>query len=51
MGYIILGVLRERRPMLYYLAAAVLFVLGELAWFLLGKVICRVSSVQPPPLL
>ncbi|EJD02533.1 uncharacterized protein FOMMEDRAFT_141532 [Fomitiporia mediterranea MF3/22] len=46
MSYIVLGVLRERRPMLYYIAAAVCFVLGQLAWFLLGKVICRNTSAK-----
>jgi hypothetical protein len=46
MTYIVLGVLRERKPMNYYLGAAVLFVLAQLAWFLLGKVICRVSAIQ-----
>lgn len=42
MAYVVLGILRERRPMLFYLAAAVAFVLAQLAWFLLGKVVCRV---------
>lgn len=42
MTYIVLGILRERRPMLYYLGSAICFVLSQLAWFLLGKVICRV---------
>ncbi|KAL5489711.1 hypothetical protein ACEPAI_4543 [Sanghuangporus weigelae] len=46
MAYIVVGVLRERRPMLYYLAAAVCFVLGELAWFLLGKVICENTNAK-----
>ncbi|THH03733.1 hypothetical protein EW145_g6050 [Phellinidium pouzarii] len=44
MAYIVLGVLRERRPMLYYLAAAICFVLSQLAWFLLSKVLCRNTS-------
>lgn len=30
--------------MLYYVVAAVCFVLAQLAWFLLGKVICRVRD-------
>ncbi|KAH8116730.1 chitin synthase III catalytic subunit [Phellopilus nigrolimitatus] len=46
MAYIVLGVLRERRPMLYYVAAAVCFILAQLAWFLLGKVVCRGSSAK-----
>ncbi|KAI5121371.1 hypothetical protein M0805_001184 [Coniferiporia weirii] len=46
MAYIVLGVLRERRPMLYYFASAVCFVLSQLAWFLLGKVICRKTNAK-----
>lgn len=47
MAYIVLGVLRERRPMLYYLGAAACFVLSQLAWYLLGKVICKVCILSP----
>ncbi|RPD67670.1 hypothetical protein L226DRAFT_474558 [Lentinus tigrinus ALCF2SS1-7] len=34
--------LNELRPMWYYVLAAVLFVLSQLDYFLLSKVICRV---------
>ncbi|KAF5341563.1 hypothetical protein D9757_012902 [Collybiopsis confluens] len=44
MGYIVLIVLNETRPMFYYILAAALFVLSQLAWFLLGKVICEGST-------
>ena len=44
MTYIVLGILRERKPMQYYFGAAVLFVLSQLDFFLLNKVICRVSN-------
>jgi hypothetical protein len=42
MTYIVLRVLNETRPMYWYALAALLFVLSQLAWFLLGKVICKV---------
>ena len=45
MTYIVLGILRERKPMQYYFGAAVLFVLSQLDFFLLNKVICRVSNI------
>lgn len=48
MTYIVLGVLRERRPMGFYLFAGILFVLSQLAWYLLGKVICRVRQYSFP---
>ncbi|KIK65232.1 hypothetical protein GYMLUDRAFT_159949 [Collybiopsis luxurians FD-317 M1] len=44
MGYIVLVILNETRPMWYYILAAALFVLSQLAWFLLGKVVCEGSS-------
>jgi LSD1 subclass zinc finger protein len=44
MSYIVLRVLNETRPMWFYLLAALLFVLGQLAWFLLGRVLCTVSN-------
>lgn len=43
MAYIVLAVLNEIRPMWFYILSAALFVLSQLAWFLLGKVICEVS--------
>lgn len=42
MLYIVLGVLNEVRPVWYYILAAVLFVLSQLDYFLLSKVICNV---------
>ncbi|KAI0088926.1 chitin synthase III catalytic subunit [Irpex rosettiformis] len=45
MLYIVLGVLNEVRPMWFYVLAAVLFILSQLDYFLLNKVICKgVSS-------
>ncbi|KAJ4476463.1 chitin synthase III catalytic subunit-domain-containing protein [Lentinula edodes] len=44
MTYIVLAVLNEIRPMWYYILSAGLFVLSQLAWFLLGKVICEGST-------
>jgi len=44
MTYIVLAVLNEMRPMLFYVVAAALFVLSQLDYFLLNKVICRGSS-------
>ncbi|KAF8583593.1 hypothetical protein K439DRAFT_1647190 [Ramaria rubella] len=40
MTYVVLGILQEIRPMWYYILAAVLFVLSQLDFFLLSKVIC-----------
>jgi len=45
MSYIVVGVLKETKPMAYYALAAFLFVLSQLAWFMLGKVICEVRPV------
>ncbi|KAJ3859579.1 chitin synthase III catalytic subunit [Lentinula novae-zelandiae] len=44
MLYIILGMLKEVRPALYYILAGIVFVFSQLAWFLLGKVICNASG-------
>jgi len=44
MAYIVLGVLREIRPVVFYVLAATLFVLSQLAYFLLSEVICKVNS-------
>jgi hypothetical protein len=41
---IVLRVLRERKPMWWYLLAATLFIMSQLAWFLLGRVICNASN-------
>jgi hypothetical protein len=40
MTYIVLGVLNEIRPMWFYVISGILFVLSQLAYFLLGKVVC-----------
>jgi hypothetical protein len=42
MAYIVVGQLREFRPMAYYALAAILFILSQLDYFLLNKVICNV---------
>ncbi|TFK37362.1 hypothetical protein BDQ12DRAFT_713488 [Crucibulum laeve] len=44
MSYIVLKVLNETRPMWFYLLSAALFVLSQLDWFLLSKVICKGSN-------
>ena len=44
MSYMVLRVLNETRPMWYYILSAALFVLAQLAWFLLGRVICKGSD-------
>jgi hypothetical protein len=46
MAYIVLAVLNEVRPMWFYILSAALFVLSQLDYFLLSRVICKVS----PPL-
>ena len=43
MVHIVVGVLEEVRPLWYFVFSAVLFVLSQLDYFLLSKVICRVS--------
>ncbi|KAF9442746.1 hypothetical protein P691DRAFT_810152 [Macrolepiota fuliginosa MF-IS2] len=43
MAYIVLHILNETRPMWFYVISGVLFVLAQLAWFLLGRVICKGS--------
>lgn len=44
MLFVVLGMLREVRPMGYYVVAAVLFILSQLDYFLLNKVICKGTS-------
>ncbi|KAH7881888.1 chitin synthase III catalytic subunit [Phlebopus sp. FC_14] len=46
MLYVVLGVLNEVRPVVYYMIAFILFVLSQLDYFLLSKVICRSSSMK-----
>ncbi|KAG6815852.1 hypothetical protein H0H93_008909, partial [Arthromyces matolae] len=43
MTYIVVAVLHEYRPMLYYALSGFFFVLSQLAWFLLGRVLCTVG--------
>lgn len=46
MMYIVLGILNEIRPVWYYVIAGILFVLSQLDYFLLSKIICRGSSMK-----
>lgn len=46
MAYVVIGILREIRPLVYYAGAALLFVLSQLAYFLLSKVICKGTSAK-----
>ncbi|EIW74498.1 hypothetical protein CONPUDRAFT_85925 [Coniophora puteana RWD-64-598 SS2] len=46
MIYIVLGILNEVRPVWLYVLSAILFVLSQLAYYLLSKVICRGSSAK-----
>jgi len=46
MAWIVLAVLREVRPMWFYILAATLFVLSQLDYFLLNKVICRGTDAK-----
>lgn len=48
MTYIVLAVLNEVRPMWFYILSAALFVLSQLDYFLLSKVICKVCHVAYP---
>jgi len=41
MAWVVVGILREVRPLWFYILAAVLFVLSQLDYFLLSKVICN----------
>ena len=47
MVYIVLRILNETKPMWYYILAACLFILSQLAWLLLGRVICKVEKSLP----
>jgi Chitin synthase export chaperone len=40
MAWIVGSVLRERRPLVYYVLAAILFIFSQLAYFLLSRPIC-----------
>jgi len=46
MAYIVLGVLREVRPMWYYSLSFILFVLSQLDFFLLNKIICKGAKAK-----
>ncbi|KAJ8580495.1 hypothetical protein M405DRAFT_834255 [Rhizopogon salebrosus TDB-379] len=46
MMYIVLGILNEVRPVWYYVISAILFVLSQLDYFLLSKIICKGSSMK-----
>lgn len=45
MLYVVLGMLNEVRPVWYFVLAMVLFVLSQLDYFLLNKVICKVRRL------
>jgi len=46
MTWIVLVILREVRPMWFYILAATLFVLSQLDYFLLNKVICKGTDAK-----
>lgn len=46
MTYIVLVILNEVRPMWYYVLSAILFVLSQLDYFLLSKVICKAANAK-----
>jgi len=46
MTYIVVRVLNETRPMWYYVLAASLFILSQLALFLLSRVMCKGSGAK-----
>ncbi|KAI9458056.1 chitin synthase III catalytic subunit [Boletus coccyginus] len=46
MLYIVIGVLKELRPMWYYVISAILFVVSQLDYFLLSGVICQGASMK-----
>ncbi|KZP09421.1 hypothetical protein FIBSPDRAFT_1051834 [Athelia psychrophila] len=46
MAYIVLGVLNEVRPKWFYVLSLVIFVLSQLGYFLLNKVICKGANAK-----
>jgi hypothetical protein len=46
MTYVVVVMLREGRPILYYALAGIFFVLSQLAYFLLSKVICKHTNAK-----
>lgn len=46
MAWVVGVVLRERRPMIYYALAAILFILAQLAYFLLSRPVCTGTNAK-----
>ncbi|KIM78704.1 hypothetical protein PILCRDRAFT_582570 [Piloderma croceum F 1598] len=46
MTYIVLAILNEVRPMWYYIISGILFILSQLDYFLLNKVICNGANAK-----
>ena len=46
MAWVVGVVLRERRPLIYYALAAILFVFAQLAYFLLSRPICKGTNAK-----
>lgn len=46
MIWVVVAVLREMRPLIYYALAGLLFVLAQLAYFLLSRPLCSVSKAK-----
>ena len=46
MMWIVGRILRERRPLVYYFLAGILFILAQLAYFLLSRTICDGSNAK-----
>ncbi|KAG5641748.1 hypothetical protein DXG03_004293 [Asterophora parasitica] len=44
MAYVVTSVLKESRPMVFYVLSALLFILSQCAWLLLGRVLCEASN-------
>ena len=49
MAFVVLRILNETKPMWYYSLAAALFIISQLAWFLLGRVLCNVCCSFSSP--
>lgn len=45
MLYVVVVALNEVRPLWYYILSGILFVVSQLAYFLLSKVICKVRGL------
>jgi len=46
MAWIVAAVLREMRPLIYYALAGMLFILAQLAYFLLSRPICNGTNAK-----